>query len=71
IIGMIDGELERETKKLVENLQPYKKDWASNVKNTHYDFNETGKKIWASGTKSTNRWVGLNDVLEKNDIKGN
>lgn len=64
ILKLIDSEVERESKKFVETLQPYKKNWGDNVKDTHYNFDESGKKNWASGTKSTNRWAGLNEAID-------
>ncbi|MDD2840343.1 MAG: hypothetical protein PHY80_04445 [Rickettsiales bacterium] len=65
ILKLIDSDVKRESKKLVESLEPYKKNWVNDVKETHYDFDESGKKVWASGTKSTNRWGGLNDAIDK------
>ncbi len=63
ISKMVDGTVENEARKLVENLKPYEKKWAEDVKNTHYHVDSTGTKNWASGTKSTNRWSGLGDAI--------
>lgn len=65
IIKMVDGDVKKEAENLIENLQPYTKNWASDIKETHYNLDESGKKIWASGTKSTSRWNGLGEAINK------
>lgn len=65
ITKMVDSDIKKETDNLIKNLQPYEKNWADDVKDTHYNFDERGKKIWASGTKSTGRWNGLGEAINK------
>lgn len=68
ISKMVDGMVENESKKLVENLKPYEKKWAEDVKNTHYHVDSGGTKNWSSGTKSTNRWAGLGNTINSSNI---
>ena len=65
ITTMVDGDIKKEAENLVRNLQPYTKNWASDAKDTHYNFDERGKKNWASGTKSTSRWNKLGETIDK------
>ena len=68
ISKLIDGEVGKAGKIFAENLEPYNKSWADDAKSTHYNYDENGKKNWASGTKSTNRWAGLTNALSNSNI---
>jgi len=65
ITKIVDSDVEKEAKKLLETLQLYTKNWVDNSKDTHYNFDEQGKKIWSSGVKSTSRWSGLSETIDK------
>jgi len=59
ISSMIDGSVQQDSQRLIESLGEYQKSWANSAKSREYSYTSEGKKLWASGTQSTNRWAEL------------